>query len=393
MRAGRATPFVSFIIAVAVIGVMLGTAALNVAMSVIQGFEARLAENIVAFTGEIEVQGFQRQPLRDYTSATARIAAIPGIRTAAPFIAREVIVRGKGGIEGVFLKGIDPANDITGIAAHVIAGSWSFTRNGKSAAVIGKRLAEKLGVGVGDSILLIPINGVPSPDEPVRLSRVGIAGLYETGFSEYDDLYAYVALPDAQRLMQLPPDVVSGFDVRTRGGMSLDTLAIEIEREMGYPFYARTMYEMYPGIFAWIELQKKPVPIVLGLIVIVAAFNVIATLLMIVLEKTHAVGILKTLGARQRDIRAIFLRQGAIVAIAGVVLGDGLGYLICWLQQTYHIVTLKSDVYFMSVAPIEMQWSSFAIVSVLAGALCILAAAIPARIASRLTPVKALRFG
>ncbi len=393
LRAGRATRFVSFIIAVAVIGVMLGTAALNVALSVIQGFEARLAENIVAFTGEIEVQGFQRQHLHHYREAAARLRTLPGIRIAAPFVAREVIVRGREGIEGVFMKGIDPATDITGMAGRVVDGAWTFARDGRPATVIGRKLAERLGVRVGDSILVVPITGVPTADEPVHLSRMRVAGLYETGFSEYDDLYAYVALHDAQRLLQLPQDAVSGFDIRTRGAVPLDTIATSIEATMGYPYYARTMYEMYPGIFAWIELQKKPIPVVLGLIVIVAAFNVIATLLMIVLEKTHAVGILKTLGATRAQIRAIFVRQGIVVAIAGVALGDALGYALCWIQQTYHVVTLKSDVYFMSVAPIEMRWTSFAIVSVIAAALCVAAAIVPARIAARLTPVRALRFG
>lgn len=396
LRAGRATPFLSFIVIVAIAGITLGTAALNVALSVIYGFETQLRANIVTFIGEIEVQDFQSRPLPHYRAALKTMRdSVPGVRAVSAFAARQVIVRTPLGVEGVMLKGIDAATDVSRVRSHMAAGTFAFPAlpNGTIPLVLGKRLAEKLGCAMGDSLVIFPLNTIPGMDASVALFRGRVVGVYETGFAQYDDIFVYTAIGDAQRVFDLSPDAASGFDVVTTGTDSLPRVAQRIEEAMGYPYYAVTMYERHPDVFAWIELQKEPVPVVMGLIIIVAAFNCVATLLMIVLEKTHAIGILKTLGATRRDIRRIFLVQGAFIGVTGVVLGDLLGFGLCWLQQTYHVIHLKADIYFMSSAPIDMRPEAFIMVSVIAFVLCVVATAVPAQIASRLLPLKALKFG
>jgi len=393
---GRKSGFVSFITSVAIIGVMLGTLALNISLSVIAGFEKQLQANVVALTAEIEVRGFQRKPLTNYIAATKFMHdSIPGIRAIAPFAMREAIIKSRTSIEGIMLKGIDSAHDLTNINNHIVAGA--FRLNSAAGAlptiIIGKRLAEKLLVSAGDSLVIFTLDGVPSPMNPARVDKAVIAGLYETGFGDFDDLFVYTGLASAQKMLALPPGSVSGFNIMAAQPDSIASVAANIESIMGYPYYALTMYDMYPNIFAWIELQKKPIPIVLGLIVIVAAFNIVATMLMIVLEKTHTIGILKTLGATAGDVRRLFLTQGIVISSLGVALGDAFGWALCAIQQTYHVVTLKSDIYFMSWAPIDMHLSMFVLVSIIALALGLAATYIPARIASRLLPLQALRFG
>lgn len=375
---------------------MLGTAALNVALSVISGFEQQLQGSIISFTSEIEVRGFQAKPLPDYLNALQRMHdSIPGITAVAPFALREVIVRSHSGIEGILLKGVDTAHMLTTVNKHMTDGKFLLDAppHGLATVVLGKRLAEKMNVNVGDSIVVFSLSGIPSPLNPARVDKLVVAGLYETGFSDYDDLYGYTPLSAAQQMFELPAGAVSGFDVMTDGQDSLSTTADRIEHTMGYPYYALTMYDLYPNIFAWIDLQKVLVPVVIGLIIIVASFNIVATLLMIVLEKTHTIGILKTLGATASGVRRIFLSQGIFIGAVGVLSGDVLGFILCFIQQTYHVIHLKSDVYFMSYAPIDMHVTSFIAVSAMAFALSLAATYIPARIASRLVPLQALRFG
>lgn len=386
----------SFIVAVAVAGVMLGTAALTVAISVLNGFETQLRANIVTFIGEIEIQSFQSTPLPHYRHALQTMQEnVPGIKAISPFASKSIIVRTKHGVEGVVLKGVDAQNDVSRVRQHMVAGEFLFPvlPNATAPLVLGKRLAEKLQLSIGDSLVIFPLAGLPSLDAPVQLYRGRITGIYETGFAQYDDIFVYTGLPNAQAILDLREDEVTGYDVITTGVDSLSVVAAAIENTMRYPYYAQTMYEKHPDVFAWIDLQQVPVTAVLGLISIVAAFNCIATLLMIVLEKTHAIGILKTLGATRRDIRNIFLAQGVFIGVIGVLLGDGLGYLLCWLQLTYHVIHLKSDIYFMSSAPIDMHVASFATVSIIAFVLSVAATAVPARIAARLLPLKALKFG
>jgi lipoprotein-releasing system permease protein len=171
------------------------------------------------------------------------------------------------------------------------------------------------------------------------------------------------------------------------------TAAENINKTLRYPHYTLSVYDLYNTIFAWIELQRKPIPIVLGLIVLVAAFNVISTLLIIVVEKTHSIGVLRTLGAKPGSIAQIFITEGLVISMIGVLVGNLFAFVVSLLQSNYDIMKLKSDVYFMSSVPIDIRWEHYAIVSAIAIAIALCSTLIPARIASRILPLKALKFG
>jgi lipoprotein-releasing system permease protein len=206
--------------------------------------------------------------------------------------------------------------------------------------------------------------------------------------SEYDDVLAFSSLRDAQRLFQTG-DGVTGYDVLLTQVDSADVAAGRIAGLLGYPHYARTIFQSYRNIFSWIDLQKRPVPIILGLIIIVATVNIIGTLLMMVLGKIREIGILMSLGMSRGAISRIFLRQGFLIAVSGTFLGNVVAFLLCFAQEQWRILSLPSDVYFMDAVPVMMRLEYFVVVSAISIALSLLSSLIPSRLAANMEPVRA----
>jgi lipoprotein-releasing system permease protein len=218
-----------------------------------------------------------------------------------------------------------------------------------------------------------------------------VVGIYESGMAEYDDVYAFTHLRDAQILFQIV-DAVSGYDVMLTRVDSAASVADQAQDLLGYPHYGRTVFETYRNLFSWIELQKEPIPIILGLIIIVATVNIIGTLLMMVLDKTREIGVLAAMGATRGGIARVFLRQGLTIAFLGTGAGNLLAFALCFIQLQFRVLSLPSDIYFMTSVPILLRWEDFALVTALTIGLCLLSALIPARLAARLSPVQAIRF-
>ncbi|NNG26111.1 MAG: ABC transporter permease, partial [Ignavibacteriaceae bacterium] len=225
-----------------------------------------------------------------------------------------------------------------------------------------------------------------------NIDRFLVAGIFESGMKKYDDSYAYISLKAAQELFSIG-DNITGYDIKLGNISKIDSLTRFLGRTLRYPHAVRSIYQVHRNIFTWIELQKKPIPIVLALIILVAVFNIIGTLLMIVLEKTNAVGILKSVGAKRRQIVIIFLFQGIVLGIAGILLGNTLAIVLMEIQFKFNVITLPSSVYFMSTVPLLLSVDTFILVSVITFLLCITASVIPSLIASRIRPLASLRFG
>ena len=211
--------------------------------------------------------------------------------------------------------------------------------------------------------------------------------------SQYDNMLAYTTLDAAQAFNGFSPTQVSGYDIRTASIEEADPVTARLNKLLHYPYFARSVYEVYPTIFAWIKLQKQPIPVILGLIMLVATFNIVSTLLLIVIEKTHSIGVLRSLGAKSHSIAMIFIQEGMAIAVVGVLIGDLFALGLCELEAHYHFFTLRADIYFMSSVPISIELVHYVIVSALALTLAFFATVIPARIAARLKPLEALRFG
>jgi lipoprotein-releasing system permease protein len=208
--------------------------------------------------------------------------------------------------------------------------------------------------------------------------------------AEYDDIFFFVGIPAAQDLINYE-EAVNGFEILVHDIDSVSAVAIGISDGLGYPFHARTLFQLYRNLFTWIELQKEPIPLILGLIITVAAVNIIGTLLMLVLEKRRHIGILKSLGASRRQIGNIFFFKGLLIAVVGTLLGNIFAYIVCWSQLEFQFFSLPSTIYFMKSVPIHFRWEHFVVVSAISIVLCMLASLLPARLASMLDPIKAIR--
>ncbi len=393
LRSRRNAGFFSFISGIATLGVMLGTATLIIALSVLGGFEKEITEKVVGFTSHVQVMGFQNFPLRNVKENALLLSGMsPAVMTVTPYVAREALIRSKTGVDGILLKGVPTNAEDIAARKYLVAGAFALDHDPGATAglVVGRKLATRLGVTLGDRVVVFGVGRMLEGGQG-RAMAFRITGIYESGMAEYDDVYAYAALQDAQVLFQIS-DAVSGYDLQLNPVDSADAIAERIPGLLGYPHYARTVYESYRNLFSWIELQKKPIPIILGLIIVVATVNIIGTLLMMVLDKTREVGVLAALGATRWGITMIFLRQGLTIALMGTLLGNGLALALCLLQREFRILSLPSDIYFMTSVPVLLRPEYFLLVSAVTIALCLLSALIPARLAARLHPVTAIRF-
>ncbi|HWP81284.1 MAG TPA: ABC transporter permease [Bacteroidota bacterium] len=386
--------FISFITFFAVVGVMLGVASLIITLSVLDGFEKTIKENLVQFTAHMQVYGFAGNMLPHPDSSLAVIRAkFPEVVVVAPYISREAMIRSDVDIDGVLVKGIDPANDISPIKTHLIAGTYdlAISDDRQQGIIIGRRLADLLEVKVGDRVLLFALGGPALSLSQARIMQFVVQAIFETGMADYDGTYVYTHLRSAERLFQVE-NAVTGFDILVRDVSKLPSLAHEIPLELGYPHYARTMHQMHRNLFTWIDLQKELIPIILALITLVATVNIIGTLLMMVMEKSKEIGVLKTLGSDRPTLSRIFVYQGAFIGIVGTLLGNALAYALSWAEMEYKFITLPSGIYNMTHAPIELSTWNFLLVSVVAIVLSLACSIIPARIAAKLDPMITLRF-
>ncbi len=385
--------FISFITSIAILGVTLGTAALIISLSVLGGFEREITEKVIAFTSHVQISGFRNQPLSNYTENVALIAdSVAGVKSVGPIASREVLIRYKQTVDGILLKGVDPTRDVSTTARYIVEGSYDIDREAGTLPklVIGKKLAAKLDVRLGDKVTVFGTARLMESGQ-MRVMQLIVTGIYESGMSDYDDLYAFTSLQDAQALFQLG-DAVTGYEILVQNVDSASVVAERAQELLGYPHFTRTVFQTYRNIFSWIELQKKPVPIILGLIIIVATVNIVGTLLMMVLGKTREIGILMSLGASKWGVTKIFLRQGLTIAMIGTFFGNALALGICYAQLEFGFFSLPSEIYFMKSVPIMLRWEYFAIVSSISMVLCLVSSVLPARLASRLKPINAIRF-
>lgn len=393
LHSGRNQGFFSFITAIAIFGVMLGTATLIIALSVLGGFEKEITEKVVGFTSHVQVLGFQNQSLRKYVQNAELIRrSIPVVSAVSPFVSREALIRFHDDVDGILLKGIDPDNDVSTTRRYMVSGTYDLERERGALPkiVVGKKLADKLAFKVGDKVSVFGLGRYADRGQ-ARVMQFIVSGIYESGMAEYDDIYAFTDLSDAQTLFQLS-DAVSGYDLMLASIDSAASVSDQVQDLLGYPHYGRTVFQTYRNLFSWIELQKKPIPIILGLIIIVATVNIIGTLLMMVLDKTREIGVLASMGATRWGITAIFLRQGFTIALTGTLLGNALAFGLCFAQLEFKFFSLPSDIYFMTSVPILLRPEYFLLVSAVTLGLCMLSSLVPARLASRMRPVNAIRF-
>jgi len=391
--------FLRFITYVAVGGVALGVAALLMSLAIVRGFSQEITEKIFGFGAHVQVQSYvSDQPLEGASSLRSTLRSTPGVATASGVVEDVVLLRQSArSIDGVQLLGAETAPDY--LARSLVAGTFELGEtHDRSSLVVGAGLADRLGLDVGDQVTAFSLreggetNGARL-GRP-RLRQFRIRGIYETSLSNVDDNFAFTSLSTARQLVGLSPNTVTRFDVTVDDIGAVDSVATRIEDALGFPASARTIYQLQPyaSLFAWVDLQQSIIPLVIGVIVIVAAFNIVGILLMIILEKTREIGVLQSLGASQTTVKRLFLAFGLLIGTVGTTIGSGIALLLGFLQQRFSIIPLPEEAYYMTTAPIELNPIDYLIVGTLTLALCGLAAYIPARVAARIEPVRAIRF-
>jgi len=391
--------FLRFITYVAIGGVALGVASLLLSLAIVRGFSQEITEKIFGFGAHVQVQSYvSDQPLENAAALGDRLRSTAGVASISSVVEDVVLLRqSERSIDGVQLLGTEAAPD--DLARSVIAGSFRLSAGEEHPPlIVGAGLADRLGLDVGDRVTAFSLRdgreeGGLRLGRP-RLRQFRIQGIYETSLSNVDDNFAFTTLPTARQLVGLSSNTVSRFDVTVDDVAEVDSVATRIEDALGFPASARTIYQLQPyaSLFAWVDLQQSIIPLVIGVIVLVAAFNIVGILLMIILEKTREIGVLQSLGTSQTMVKRLFLAFGLLIGAVGTAIGASTALLLGFLQQRFALIPLPEEAYYMTTAPIALNPIDYLIVSTLTLVLCGLAAYIPARVAARIEPVRAIRF-
>ena len=409
LRARRREVFVSLITMISMIGVMIGVMTLNIVLAVMTGFEEDLRDRILGFNPHVVISSLQGL-VDGYPDVLDAVRQVPDVVAAAPFVYSQVMASAGQNVSGVLVRGVDPAlaSAVVDIAAYLSDGEieklgrkqeFSFQYEETvhtvqlSGVLIGHELARQLGVSVGDPIKVIsPLGTTPGVGGLVpKFKRFVIVGVFDSGMPEYDSALVYMALADAQRFFTLGAQV-TGVEVRVQDVYQAQAVAQELEARLGFPYTARDWTEINRNLFAALALEKTVYFIVLLLIVLVAAFNIVATLIMVVMEKRKDIAVLKSMGAPGRAISRIFIYKGLVIGVIGTLLGTLFGWLGCWLLDRYEFIELPKDVFYVSTLPVKIYLENFLVVGVSSMLICLVATIYPARQAARLPPVDVIRY-
>ncbi|NUM71669.1 MAG: ABC transporter permease [Ignavibacteriaceae bacterium] len=375
-------------------GIALGVATLIIALSVLQGFENTLEEKMTGFEAHLQITGFSNRVLSDYELTASEIYNIAGdrIKFINPVAGNLAVAGRKKLYEGIYVKGVEEKYFSLSSGIRLSEGRF-FMGDEKNEIVLGKSLATKLLLKTGDKINLFAIDNTTEPDlsSPPNIMSFTVVGIYESGMARYDNSYAFMSKKIAQELFSLG-NAVNSIEIKLNSLEGLDSLKNLLQDKLPYPNYVRSFKDTYRHIFNWIELQKKPIPIVLALIILVATFNIISTLLTLILEKSNSIGVLKTLGASSRSITGIFALRGILISAGGIIAGNLLALLLIFIQIQFDIIKIPGDVYFITKTPFYLGWEIFAGVSAITLPLAMVLSILPGYIASKLDPVKTLRF-
>jgi len=399
LKAKQKQAFISLITLLSIAGVTVGVMALIVVIAVMAGFEDDLKSRILGVESHIVLMQYG-DGFTDYRRVMAQVEETDGVMAATPFVYTQVMIRSAHGISGAVLRGVDPdsagrviKNLDASVLARPAAAATGQQEKTAPGIVLGKELARKLGVGPGESVYVISPRGLISPVGHLpAMRRFRVVSLFESGLYEFDGSFAYIHLADAQRMLQMKDDV-TGIEIKVDDIYRARDIAGNIVGKLGFPYWAKDWMQMNRNLFSALKLEKTVMFIILALIILVAAFNIASSLIMMVMEKKKDIAILKAMGATHRSIRRIFMIKGMIIGGIGTALGVFFGFILCLLLEKYRFIELPGDVYYITTLPVRLDVLDVLITAAAAMAICFLATLYPASQASKLDPVEAIRYG
>lgn len=395
LRAKRRQAFISLISLISTLGVAVGVTALIIALALMTGLQGELRSRILGSQAHVYV--WKQGGLADYHAEIAKLKAIDGVTGVAPAIFGKAIARTSRGDAFITFKGIDPTleGSVTDLARSMQKGSVTDLQptgeDGPPGILIGADLARDIGAGVGDDVSLTTPEGTLTPMGMIpRTRRFRVAGIFKLGLYEFDSSMGFLALEQAEALRQT--DQPELLELRLADVYAAPRVAAEIPDVLGTRYIAEDWADRNQSLFGALWLEKMAISITIGLIVMVAALNIIASLVLLVMEKSRDIAILKTMGASSRSVMIIFMLQGLIIGLVGTAAGAALGYGLAYVLDRYRLIRVPSDVYQVSHVPFTVLPWDFVVVVCTAVVICFVATIYPSRQAARLDPVQALRY-
>lgn len=387
--------FLRFVLYAAVGGVAVGVAALLLALSIVRGFSVEIERKIIAFGAHVQVSSLLDEPITREALDPDTLRVFAGVQSVSPVVSEFVLLRRSARqIDGVSLWGTDSLPPL--LREQVVQGDalLGADTSGLPPLVLGQSLAENLGAALGDRVTLftLPERGALGQGGVPRAASFAVTGIYRTNLANFDELYVFTSLGVARRLLRLPEDGVTRYDLLLTDVSRADVVAETIETALGFPIVATSVFTLYRSLFSWVALQQNIVPLVLSVLVLVAAFSIVGILFMLVLEKSREIGIFVSMGASSRRVRRLYLAVGATIGLLGATIGAAFALVVGLLQQRFGFIPLPAEAYYIDRAPIALAPLDFVLVGSLAIVLCTVAAWLPARFAARLEPIAVLRF-
>jgi lipoprotein-releasing system permease protein len=404
LKAKRKQTFISIITIISIVGVMVGVMTLIVVLAVMSGFEKNLKEKFLGTQAHIHLNKVAQEGMDHYEEVMEKVEKVKGVVSAAPFILNQVMLSSESSVFGVVLNGIDPdrVGKVTDLARNMKAGSLQDLKGeGDSPGIIlGMELAKHLRVTLNDAIQVVSPLGTMTPMGMMpKMKRFRVVGTFYSGLYEFDNTLAYISIQSAQKFFGMGARV-TGIEIKTDNIYNVKEIGKEIRQKLGFPFWTRDWMEMNRNLFSALKLEKIAMFIILVLIVLVAALNIISTLIMVVMEKYKDIAILKSMGAPSKGILKIFVIEGGIIGVVGTALGTIFGLaiafrldkIVAFLENRFGFKIFSPDIYYIEKFPSQVNPMDVGLIVVTAILISLLATLYPSWRASRLDPAEALRY-
>jgi lipoprotein-releasing system permease protein len=393
---GRGKSFSGLIIRIAIAGIAVSLAIMIISIAIVTGFKQEIRDKVIGFGSHIQIvktdmnQSFENVPVRNDPGLHTSVRNITGVEHTQVFATKAGIIKTDEEIEGIVLKGISTDFNWNFFNSKIVEGT-SFSASDTTTSnkvMISKHTADRMKLKVGDKMMVYFLQGSPTP----RARVLNVSGIFNSGLEEFDQLYALCDIRQIQQLNKWEPEMVGGFEVFINDFERLDDITKEVNGEIGIYLEARSIKRINPQIFDWLELLNVNVQVIIALMIAVASINMITALLILIIERTNMIGILKALGATSGKISFIFLFKAAYLILTGLFWGNLLGLGLCLLQLNTGLITLPQESYYVAVVPVNIDWMDILLLNIATFMLCLIIMILPSQMVSRVSPVKAIRF-